>query len=1558
MKIVSKTSLLIPLLCFQMAFGETLARTPASVSVDLPKLTSELENFKNELVGRDDRSHCEEVAPEVSGDSSADEIDFFSSEPSSSEDDFFSGFMGNNSNVITSSEDSKFKAMVSGMEQNACGVYTYSVDEKESAAAASNECQPKHNPGLIDTIVAETMKAESEGKEPKAFTAKEARVAAKYNQAKSIKSQVEIALEDESIVASERHSLLVTYLNSVLLPMRDLVVAKRAYIKGEANYSYLYNDLLVSFPSELAPEEDVHARELITVGPNPSEGQHYLKIESKGWSDLQVVFDEQEVLIRDIGTLIKAPTAENYIRALKWMTLQMMTSQIFVYETIVGKNKGDYALKIPNSCQSHFNGSLPSEFKFNFREGEKEKFVDNILINHGLVVDRNNYAAVEFYLENVDKDPTKSGYSGLVPFEEYRNAKVAVAHPGSARIDDIAHFDQVFQSVVGEARALYHSKTASKRVNRYTWEPGKDITYLDQEIFEKMIATPGELDQYEITLKDGSKEIIDPVKQNLSIYLAERMQSLGALHFEEIISDELKAKLEKTQLHIDFPGLYGSSIWRNWGLRVLADHIHSLQGSNDPYVMQIINMTCANMGSQGEIGKICASRMNGYKGKDAPHLQTLANLDEKLKEFRDVSDFIPTRRIQEAKIAEIYPLLRGLWIKFSALKGQLTEAKPSEYEFLMNQMRALNPWARLRLSYLIAREQMSSMRSGHEPTYRSNGLWKSYDSNTRCFFNNIDSSLDRLDGAAKVMGLTKPLTPFIASRVASRGVRDGVWQRVYEDVNEGTGQLFTVKDEEGKEFYQHLEDTSIETLVSYDRVEGFLKKLGVNVDEEALDQIDEIKNSDQGELSDFLSKLYSMKGDIKGQSEFFEEFANDHGIDNNVISKLVFLDMDNRYKKPIMESLLRSAAAQRLEQLKTQLNDFCNLEPNDHEKFQTLFYATSKAQNMLNSMAGLQSVPEEVMDKVNSMSPSEKVDMVLGIGAGILGITAIGAASLCTVVSGGLCAPLGAYMIGAGIAAISAQSALVYREFDRKKNADAYSSQVKKMEDLGFANFGSADAVSRSWFWTAFEAISIFPLIGVSTRAFKLGSKMAIIAGKRISGKMGAQGFKAAARQAIQEEDVRYAKNVLGFGSKGVNQSPVDELSSQLKAAGVKDSVVEKTIDSYKKAMALHKQGSISTRELVKEIGRLMNPFSKMLEKGGAKISEMAASSMGKVVVDESLDMINDKTIKIVTNYFGGNPKGLQKLLKTYSGKRLDLAIKRMEETLPKLGPVRSKLTGWFYKMRAEHLYAQRDNLRALEKALGESIQGKVTFEKFVASNLEELSDFFLKVPMRKRELPYLVFVQGGPFMGGTAMFRKAPIIGQALGDVFGNLSDGLILKKIFTARSRLLTESLKSEARATLGIATNVAAESSYDAYQSFHKAVMKQVSERAEVGESSIDLLTSLRELEEDLTRKISDHVLAVKPDGKFKFKQAPEFVKLDQEGVARVLFAPRDISEEALGNVLWQSVPTEEIFKLSKFEETAHKALTELSQYKGMDQFEDFLTAMKILIMKRNPAVVEYY
>src|SRR5690606_14873951 len=131
---------------------------------------------------------------------------------------------------------------------------------------------------------------------------------------------------------------------------------------------------------------------------------------------------------------------------------------------------------------------------------------------------------------------------------------------------------------------------------------------------------------------------------------------------------------------------------------------------------------------------------------------------------------------------------------------------------------------------------------------------------------------------------------------------------------------------------------------------------------------------------------------------------------------------------------------------------------------------------------------------------------------------------------GGLCAPLGVAMIAAGTSAMAMQVTLITREYDRKKDADEYQRQIKLMEELGFADYGSNDAVSRSWAWTTIEAISVFPLIGIVGRSVGLGSKLVLTSAKHIVRGTGKVAFRQAAKTAVQEADVKLARYVLGFG--------------------------------------------------------------------------------------------------------------------------------------------------------------------------------------------------------------------------------------------------------------------------------------------------------------------------------------------------------------------------------------------------------------------------------------------
>jgi hypothetical protein len=164
-------------------------------------------------------------------------------------------------------------------------------------------------------------------------------------------------------------------------------------------------------------------------------------------------------------------------------------------------------------------------------------------------------------------------------------------------------------------------------------------------------------------------------------------------------------------------------------------------------------------------------------------------------------------------------------------------------------------------------------------------------------------------------------------------------------------------------------------------------------------------------------------------------------------------------------------------------------------------------------LAGLAGIPDDVLEKINSMSAEEWTDMWLGIGAGVLGIGAILVGTACAGLTGGLCVPLSVVMVGAGISSIGMQSALITREYARKQDADFYEAHVKKMEDLGFANIGSHDAVGRSWFWTIFESVSILPLIGVASRSASLGTKLMVVSTQHALRRSGKVAFKEAAKQ-------------------------------------------------------------------------------------------------------------------------------------------------------------------------------------------------------------------------------------------------------------------------------------------------------------------------------------------------------------------------------------------------------------------------------------------------------------
>lgn len=1540
------TAVFIIAMCFQMAFAETaisVSRIPANIhDLSLAELKERIEAFRVKLKGKEDTSHCEDREEQLFSD---EERPFTSAERSDGLRDF--------------------DELLSDMKVNSCGQYARQWDSLPTEQTSNDEeCLPIKTQGLIEKLAEEVMEMEREERRRPVLRVDDPTLRQTHKEAEFLLQEMRKWMADRDADEEELREMMITYLGSVALPMRDLVVTRRSYFPTEYDGSWYYQSLLPEFPTRLFPANDMEGRDRIKLGPNPSVDPYHFAIEDRRFGRSQIKIDENTILSRDVLTLMKAPSTLNYVRALKLMTLHMMMSQLYIYESM--QERGAKYIDIPRSCQNHFNGDLPAKMRFDFVEGQGDEFLDNMLGNHGLTFSPSNYQFIEYYMENANKSPLKSGYSGLMPFEEVlyakkglENRRVTGALPD---IDDVTHFERVLQLKIPEAMDVFHGST-------FSWfglRDSRSYTYNGKQLFEKMIADPSPYELYEVEV-NGEKLPLEPQRQNLSLYLVELMQKKGAIHFQEIISKSLEKKLKETNVQIPLPSLYGASVWRQWGLTQLASALRNGSGQKFDSIIKDSCLSTVNYGrhhipSENEIalqsakGEVCV-RDNTKK--------TVQNILSELAEIENNSgEYVPVRRLEEGKLSKIYPLLSHIWSRLVIDTNLIAEAKTNEYDFIVSQMEALNPWAKLRLSYLVAREELEAYRDGYEPEYQTyysaRDRFSPFTARSQCFYDNAGSIIGKFDKAAKKLGLDNVLRPSFGNVVLSSSDKEAFWQTVMQTADEGNSQLFSVKTD-GKDLYSKLQDVSYQTLLTRDNVDEFTSKRGHSIDDRAEKEIDAVLETDEAKYGEFFLKLYSLRGKPEEQRRLFEDFSSVEGIDNTFMAKLNFLSLDNELKRPIFKSMVRKAAITRAAEVRKQMEEFCQMEPNKHEDMKAIFYATTKAQNQVNALAGLPGVPENVLDKINSMSDEEWTDLWLGIGSGLLGMAAIMIGAACTGVTGGLCAPLGVAMIAAGTAAVTMQISLVTREYKRKRDADAYQRQIKLMEELGFADYGSNDAVSRSWAWTAIEAISIFPLIGIVGRSVSLGSKLVVTSAKHIIRGTGKVAFRQAAKTAVQQADVKLARYVLGFGRlRDAGLRTVDELAEtgarqltemadDLARRGLSPQQLQNGVEEIRKVNFLHRKGRISSSLMAKRISDIVKRFRGLL--GDAL--ETVDDAFGQVVVSETKQQIDKQAANMVSKYFGHNPNGLLKLVKSYSGKRLDDAVKTMARIESGKGlvsriPLVGKMVNGIKKMRVAHLAANATKIKALEEALEQVVKNGGDLEKFVLKNMDDLTEVMIKVPMRKRELPYLFFLEGGYHYLMPYVTKRLPFI--------GTVSDGMIMKQLFNARARLVFEGLKAEARAALGIAPYVAAETSLGVFRGFEQAVAQAI-DAAPVEEAR--RLTS--ELD-GVKKKVIETLQERLQEGdirSFRFRhQLSEAVNFDAQTLQRIVFEPANLDEEALGGVLWEALKTEDVFKLSDLGDIAHKVAQKLSNYNDADDFDRYLAALKVLTIKRDPAVIQIF
>lgn len=1391
--------------------------------------------------------------------------------------------------------DEDFKRLMSSLKKDSCAQDNFSLDKEEFV---QKNCPKVKVFGLFDRIVKKTIEEEKAKKPLSYFQNKvDPEFLALVKEAQAHLRTVNTISANEDYSIDDRIDLIANYVENVLLPIRDLVIIKRSYVSKENDGSEYYKNLQPNVPESFTRGLSTEQQGLLTQGPNPATSPFYMEITAVGGRSYLLSFSPTDIIRHDVITLLKAPTSRNYVLALKWMTLHMMLSQVYLYDTILGTKS---ALHIPNSCQNQFNGNLPPEFKFKFEEGVGDQFLEGILAGHGLTFKKDDTAYLDYYIDNINKDPTKEGYSGMIPFENYKNAKMNFkdqANIGGAtrpQFDDVAHFQTIMSFKSSEAMSVFRGKVKNQ-----------NVTYAGSEIFQSILGSFPADEIAEIKLPDGNTQQIYPGKQNLSPYLLDLMKRHGFNDYTQLITERMKKKFAGKKAWIDFPTMYSSPVWRDWSLKLLADTFY--QYRNLPQDSELHRITTGS-----------CERMAMLSNKDLKALCTgnkVQNLSNFLAEFRSGDKYIPTRRLEERQFQNVYPLLGAIWTTLRNYTELLPETKPFELNFLLDQMAAGNPWARVKFGYMVALDQLEYQKEGIPPVYELSGLWFNTNEKAQCDKKNVDLQYSKIKDAGQVLGLNYPLTYNHADKILSTSEKNYIWRNIIEDIDHRNAQLFSVTSG-NKNFYSIAEDLSYKTILNQ---ESALRS-GVNISEKTRQEIAQVAKSNEAQIGDFFLKLYNVRNDVERQKKLFEEFSKTNGIDNTFNLKLNFLAVDDSYKKPIYKDILRQAAMARKLQILSHLDTFCAMDINDQSEFKNIFYSTSKAQNELNQMAGLPAVPEDVLKKINEMSPGEFRDMWWGIGSGVAGMAAVIVGGACTVASGGICAPLGGAMAVAGLASLGIQVKLTANELERKLDADVSEKKVKVMEDLGFANLGSADEVHRSYAWTAFEAISIFPLIGIATRSLTLGPKLVAVSAKSVMQQTGKTAFRSAAKAAVQEEEVRSARYLLG----------VDSVSKNLGLDKKTLDLAKNKIDMIRK---LYTSGEIDLETMLSRIGKVIDPIKR------AKLAALKTvrGEIGNVVVRESKDQIDHQTAKVVSQYFADNSKDMLRLIKSYSGERLDKAVRIMGEINAKdrIGrriPIYSGVRDWFLRMRNESLAKNAGKILRIEKELATVSSKPGALEAFIHKNIDDLTDIFMDIPMKKREIPYMVQIQGMPefnFLQG----RKIPVLSM--------MSEGQTMKKVFTARARLVYESYKSEARMTLKLKRYVQAQTTLGAFQSFQYSVAEMASKKSE--QEAAKVMADYHALEEKFTKKLFA-----------KYSESGQ--KMEYKAFKAMVTAPANLKEKATSEAIWEAVPADELMGMKEVGEFAHKAVQELANYNDVDSFQRYLNALRILVINRDPAVLE--
>ncbi len=1533
MKISKLATLFIVFMCsFQMAFAQTLENSRIIASQpEISEVLRELAFLKKSLRGN--------VSNKLSDDQMNQFAEMFKQQAASQ-------------SAGEASSETEFMTFLGELKKNSCRTKDYNEDPVAKKEPAAIE---KRGDSLFTGLSEEIAKIELDESVDVEITERMkfdySKAVSYFNRAKKLKTHIENIINNSNESYEDKEQLLLAYNDSIIKGLHDIKVILKPFI----NTSQIQIDQIIPRLSTNFLEEETELYNILVHGEVTDK--IFFKVEFEG--DFAIVkLNSFYNAKRDIVTINESPSGKNYLYALRLLTIQMMASQIKNYDVMI--DSLDSPVVIPRSCRTRQNGSWPEMLKLKVDPSLSEAYLENLMKNMGLSYDEANLElmSVREAQEINPLSDTMIASTSVENFLRSESGKEAKNYPSRllrAGFDEVEAYQKYIDMKMGQVMQLYRDDVYYSKGGRARGK--KKVTRKDFTLISDIIGSVPENKTIKVDIFEmGEKyeEDIYPAAMNASPYIASKLASARTEKLEDIISSELKNKLQANKIKVAFPSLNSQEAFRNWAINALQEKIIELKDDKE-YAPGSKNNNMLISYCNHRVGSICSgvSRNKSFLDRVSNYIDTL-KLDGK---------YLPVSRLNTREVAQNYLILASVFYFLRDNAKVFPELITNEYDYLLGQMQALNPLAKVRLGYLIAREELTSIKNGQVKKMKKTARGMRVDYSYTCFNNSMTNYIERLDEAAEELMVDRPIEPDFLTRYMKKDEYVALWNNIYDKYNKDTTQIFTAKLRTGKKAFQMVDELASKVTIDRNQIESAASDLIQDrLMWETEQKLDKRLQEEDVEKIAFYKEILAAKSHKERQAIFESRPSNiDIFDDYELVHNFMKLNAD--LKAPVYMEILKKSAQKRQKETYAKLNAFCQIDENDIDSLKENFFATVKVQDQLNQLLGIPAVPQELMDRMGDWSSDEKWAMYNGIFGFLLGMGAVLAAGSCTILTGGLC---GLAIAGAGAIGFGMQANAIRLETKVKFRADDSEEYVGQMADLGFTDSNATENVARGWMAVAFEVIGTLSMISILTRSISVGSKIFKESLKAIVKNRAKLGIKEALKQSgksasviVNESEVEFAKLVLGLKKYKdvfknlVSSKSIDDIATSLKNLDLGDDFVESTLKKLDKIEANYRAGKLTKSTYDMALKDIVKKIETALTKANGGIYRYTSD----VAVNLTYKNVDDALGQTVAKLFNGSPLQLRNYMGSYV-KRLNSGWfrKSSEAARARLRMMKAsqgrymKGTNWIVRAWSENTANLAKN-RAKFLKIYDQLQRlpEAELADFIAKNADDLTEIFVKIPLRKRDMPFML-LQGMPHTGGF-FGRRLPVLSE--------IGEGVLIKKIFTSRARLISEVARKSAREALGLKRVLMAETVGDLYKGLDVSLSKAMTKmpQAEAKEAQAMLVKVKKQIVDSVTANL-DSDRAVRNFMKNNNIDLSEAAAAGEEAlkakVTQLLYAPNGETEHAFAKYLWASADVKSLFKAPEFEGLAYKVMKETIEEENIGSLQHYLNALKILQVSDNGAL----